>query len=99
MATSFLAKVTGRAGTATEIPEPKLATFLFADTRLSLLWLIGRVSVGWQWISASIEKSRVRAGSGRGPGQPSRGSSEAPSPRRAVRTPTFKARTRQCSPT
>lgn len=56
MATEFFNRALGRAGTATQIPEPKLARFLFADTRLSWLWLIVRVYVGWQWVSAAIEK-------------------------------------------
>lgn len=40
----------------TQIPEPPLAKFLFADTRLAWLWLIVRVYVGWQWMSAGWEK-------------------------------------------
>jgi thiosulfate dehydrogenase [quinone] large subunit len=56
MATEFFNRALGRAGTATQIPEPKLARFLFADTRLSWLWFIVRVYVGWQWVSAAIEK-------------------------------------------
>jgi len=41
---------------ATEIPEPKIAKFLFADTRLAWLWLIIRVYVGYQWLTAGFEK-------------------------------------------
>ncbi len=41
---------------ATAIPEPKIATFLFADTRLAWLWLIVRVYVGYQWLTAGFEK-------------------------------------------
>jgi thiosulfate dehydrogenase [quinone] large subunit len=41
---------------ATEIPEPKIARFLFADTRLAWLWLIIRVYVGYQWLTAGFEK-------------------------------------------
>jgi thiosulfate dehydrogenase [quinone] large subunit len=51
-----LANMIGRSGTPTEIPEPRLARFLFADVRLSWLWLIVRVYVGWQWVSAAIDK-------------------------------------------
>jgi thiosulfate dehydrogenase [quinone] large subunit len=40
----------------TQIPEPPIARFLFADTRLAWLWLIVRVYAGWQWIEAGIEK-------------------------------------------
>ena len=39
-----------------QFPEPNLSKFLFADTRLSLLWLIIRVYVGWQWLFAGYEK-------------------------------------------
>jgi thiosulfate dehydrogenase [quinone] large subunit len=56
MATGIFRTMTGRAGTATQIPEPKLARFLFSDTRLSWVWLIVRVYVGWQWVSAAIDK-------------------------------------------
>lgn len=39
-----------------EILEPPFAKFLFADTRMSWLWLIVRVYVGWQWLHAGWEK-------------------------------------------
>src|SRR5215831_14835179 len=41
---------------ATQIPEPAIARFLFADTRLAWFWLVVRVYVGWQWLSGGIEK-------------------------------------------
>src|SRR6266516_2283058 len=41
---------------ATQIPEPALARFLFADTRMAWLWLIVRVYVGYQWLTAGWEK-------------------------------------------
>ncbi len=41
---------------ATQVPEPPLARFLFADTRIAWLWLIVRVYIGWQWLVAGIEK-------------------------------------------
>jgi thiosulfate dehydrogenase (quinone) large subunit len=40
----------------TQIPEPPLARFLFADTRLAWLWLILRVYTGWQWVDAGWGK-------------------------------------------
>jgi thiosulfate dehydrogenase [quinone] large subunit len=40
----------------TEIPEPPLARFLFADTRLAWFWLIIRVYCGWQWLEAGWGK-------------------------------------------
>ncbi len=40
----------------TLIPEPKLSKILFADTRLSWLWLIVRVFVGWSWLEAGWSK-------------------------------------------
>lgn len=39
-----------------EIPEPKVARFLFADTRFAWVWLVLRVYVGWEWVSAGLEK-------------------------------------------
>lgn len=39
-----------------EFPEPKLSKLLFADTRLSLLWFVIRVYVGWQWLVAGWDK-------------------------------------------
>ena len=41
---------------ATQVPEPPIARFLFADTRIAWLWLIVRVYVGWQWLVAGTEK-------------------------------------------
>jgi thiosulfate dehydrogenase (quinone) large subunit len=39
-----------------QIPEPPLARFLFADTRMAIVWLIVRVYVGYQWLIAGLEK-------------------------------------------
>lgn len=39
-----------------EIPEPALARFLFANTRMGWFWLIVRVYVGWQWLEAGWTK-------------------------------------------
>ena len=41
---------------AIEIHEPKLSRFLFANTRLSLFWLIIRICVGYQWVMAGWSK-------------------------------------------
>src|SRR5437899_9315677 len=41
---------------ATYIPEPPIARFLFADTRMAWLWLIVRLYVGYEWITAGLEK-------------------------------------------
>lgn len=40
----------------TEIPEPPITKFLFADTRLGFLWLLVRLYVGWEWLQAGLEK-------------------------------------------
>jgi thiosulfate dehydrogenase (quinone) large subunit len=40
----------------TQIPEPPLSRFLFADTRLAWLWLILRVYTGYQWLEAGWGK-------------------------------------------
>ena len=44
-----------------EIPEPKLSKVFFADTRMAWLWLIVRLYVGWQWLSAGLEKIQSTA--------------------------------------
>ncbi len=41
---------------ATQIEEPPIAKFLFADTRMAWLWLIVRLYVGYEWITAGWEK-------------------------------------------
>ncbi len=40
----------------TQIPEPPLSRFLFADTRMGWLWTILRIYIGWQWLYAGYEK-------------------------------------------
>lgn len=40
----------------TQIPEPPLSRFLFADTRVALLWLLLRLYLGYEWIMAGWEK-------------------------------------------
>ncbi|MGH7608885.1 MAG: DoxX family protein [Candidatus Dormibacteria bacterium] len=45
-----------------------MAKLLFADIRLSPLWLAVRVYVGWQWISAGIEKVQGPGWVGNGAG-------------------------------
>ncbi len=41
---------------STQIPEPKLARLFFADTRLSFIWLIIRLYIGYDWIMAGWAK-------------------------------------------
>src|SRR5262245_27060917 len=38
------------------IPDPPLATTLFATTRFSWLWFILRLYLGWQWLSSGWGK-------------------------------------------
>jgi len=45
-----------QANAGTQVPEPPISRFLFADTRLAWFWLAVRVYVGWQWLEAGIEK-------------------------------------------
>jgi thiosulfate dehydrogenase [quinone] large subunit len=40
----------------TQIPEPPITRFLFADTRLAWFWLIIRVYCGWEWLTAGWGK-------------------------------------------
>ena len=39
-----------------EIPEPKIARFFFADTRMAWLWLFVRLYVAYEWVMAGWEK-------------------------------------------
>jgi len=41
---------------AAQIPEPPIARFLFADTRMAWFWLIVRLYVGYEWLTAGWEK-------------------------------------------
>jgi thiosulfate dehydrogenase (quinone) large subunit len=41
---------------ATQIPEPAISKFLFADTRIAWLWLLVRLYVGYEWLTAGLEK-------------------------------------------
>jgi len=49
---------------STEVPEPPIARFLFADTRMAWFWLIVRVYCGWQWLDAGWEKLHSAAWTG-----------------------------------
>lgn len=39
------------------IPEPKLARFLFTDTRFAWFWLLVRLYIGYEWLVAGIGKA------------------------------------------
>jgi thiosulfate dehydrogenase [quinone] large subunit len=56
---------------AIQIPEPPVARFLFADTRMAWVWLIVRLYVGYQWLVAGVEKLfgyNIQIGTGFGTG-------------------------------
>jgi thiosulfate dehydrogenase (quinone) large subunit len=38
------------------ITDPPIARFLFSDTRFSVVWLVVRVLLGWQWLSSGWGK-------------------------------------------
>ena len=40
----------------TVIADPPIARFLFADTRMALVWLLVRIYVGWAWLEAGWHK-------------------------------------------
>lgn len=48
--------VTARLDTATEVPQPAVARFLFHDTRSAPLWLVVRFYLGSQWLDAGFHK-------------------------------------------
>ncbi len=41
---------------ATQIAEPPVARFLFADTRMAWFWLIVRLYLCYEWLTAGLEK-------------------------------------------
>jgi thiosulfate dehydrogenase [quinone] large subunit len=47
------------------IEESPVSKFLFSNTKMSWFWLIVRVYVGWQWLSAGWEKVTDPAWTGR----------------------------------
>ena len=51
---SILKNITPKA--ATQVPEPPIARFLFADSRMAWFWLIVRVYVAYEWFTAGWEK-------------------------------------------
>ncbi|GHO68223.1 hypothetical protein KSC_071150 [Ktedonobacter sp. SOSP1-52] len=46
---------------STQIAEPPVARFLFADTRIAWLWIIVRLYVGYEWLTAGLEKLTGRS--------------------------------------
>ncbi len=42
--------------TPAEIAEPRIARFLFSSPRASWLWLVVRLYLGYEWISAGLDK-------------------------------------------
>lgn len=42
--------------TQIQIGEPAVSRFLFADTRFAWFWLLVRLYVGWEWLSAGWQK-------------------------------------------
>lgn len=49
-----MARITTRK--SSEITESPVAKFIFGDTRFSVVWLVLRVYLGYQWISAAQHK-------------------------------------------
>lgn len=45
-----------------QIPEPSVARVLFADTRLAPLWLVARLYLGYEWLTAGWGKLTNPAG-------------------------------------
>jgi thiosulfate dehydrogenase [quinone] large subunit len=38
------------------VDDPQFVKFLFTDVRMSILWLVVRVWLGWQWVTAGWHK-------------------------------------------
>lgn len=51
-----------------ELREPPFSRFLFADTRASILWLVVRLYLGWQWLESGLGKLGAPAWTGDGAG-------------------------------
>jgi thiosulfate dehydrogenase (quinone) large subunit len=45
-----------RVNTDYQLRDPKVATLLFGDTRMSTVWLLARLYLGWQWLDAGRQK-------------------------------------------
>jgi len=41
---------------STQVADPPFAKFLFSDTRMSVVWLIIRIYVGFSWLDAGLHK-------------------------------------------
>jgi len=54
MATTESARPSGK--TLVQFDDPPAAKFLWGDVRLSWLWLILRIYIGYQWVMAGYEK-------------------------------------------
>ncbi len=39
-----------------KLKDPKIAAFLFSDTRMAIVWLVARLYLGWQWLDAGRHK-------------------------------------------
>lgn len=50
----------------TVIEEPQIEQFLFNDTRMAVVWLVVRVWLGWQWVTAGWNKVNEEAWVGGG---------------------------------
>jgi thiosulfate dehydrogenase [quinone] large subunit len=50
------------------IPEPSITRFLFADTRMALVWLILRLWLGYEWLHAALGKWTEGGWVGKGTG-------------------------------
>ena len=51
-----------------QIPEPNITRFLFADTRMAPVWLVVRVYLGYLWLMAGIGKVMKGGWIGQGAG-------------------------------
>jgi thiosulfate dehydrogenase (quinone) large subunit len=53
---------------ASQVPEPNITRFLFADTRMAPVWLLLRVYLGYLWLMAGVDKVREGGWIGAGAG-------------------------------
>jgi thiosulfate dehydrogenase (quinone) large subunit len=55
-----------RVNTDPQLRDPKVVTMLFSDTRMSVVWLVARVWLGWTWLNGGRDKMTAEGWMGGG---------------------------------
>ena len=78
---------------SSEIPEPNVTRFLFADRRMAPVWLVMRVYLGYLWLAAGAGKIMEGGWIGEGAGGAVKGSLRGRCNRQVVSIPRLPAGT------